>query len=396
MKAVIMAGGRGTRLASVNADIPKPMFPIWGKPILEYQIESLKKSGVGDVTIIVGYLKEAIKTYFGDGRQFDINIHYIEENEPLGTAGALYYLKGETEDFVLIFGDIILDIDFDRFMKFHRKHGAAVTLFGHPNSHPYDSDIIEMDKNHKVTGILSKKEERTGYYYNFVNAGVYCISPVTLRAIQYPKKTDLEKSLIAERLKQGDVYAYKSTEYVKDMGTPERLELVSADVRKGIICEKNLRRKQRVVFLRCRGTICNVEAIKNINISRYLVIGIVECLAVPSSGSEFKELDEQQMKIETELGKEGAYLDDVILVSHPRDNADIFKPVTDEYNVDLGESWCVSNIFADIQTAKNAGMKTALIKTDYGTTYDGIDMLADYVAGDAMEAVRYIFESDTK
>lgn len=115
MQAVIMAGGKGTRLASIVKDIPKPMFPILGKPILDYQIDSLKKSGISKITIIVGHLGTVIQDHLGNGDEFGVKINYIVENEPLGTAGALYYLKEKIkDDFILLFGDLILDVDFTR------------------------------------------------------------------------------------------------------------------------------------------------------------------------------------------------------------------------------------------------------------------------------------------
>ncbi len=292
MRAVIMAGGKGTRLARINSDIPKPMFPILGKPILEYQIESLKRSYVEDITLIVCHKKEVIKDYFGNGERFGVRIDYIEENEPLGTAGALFYLKKEfgnfnevgefedfrdlgdffndSEDFLLLFGDLMLDIDFNRFMTFHKQHKATITLFGHPNSHPYDSDLLVADNDNCVTGILSKKLERPFYYHNFVNAGVYCVNPKVLNIIKRPEKLDLEKNIIftlikhqnkygqqsePERSTQSCVYAYKSTEYVKDMGTPGRLNIVSADVENGVIRARNLKNKQKAIFLDRDGTI---------------------------------------------------------------------------------------------------------------------------------------------
>ena len=221
MRAVIMAGGKGTRLASLNAEIPKPMFPVTGRPILEYQIESLVKSGVKDITLIVGYLKEIIKEHFGNGSKFGVRINYIEESEPLGTAGALYYLKNEPDDFILVFGDLILDIDFNRFMSFHKEHESTITLFGHPNSHPYDSDVIEVGENHRVSGIISKKIKRNFYYHNFVNAGVYCVNPRALDNITIPQKVDFENQFIKGLIKEGRVFVYKSTEYVKDMGTQD-------------------------------------------------------------------------------------------------------------------------------------------------------------------------------
>lgn len=219
MKAVIMAGGKGTRLQAIAKDIPKPMFPVLGKPILEYQIESLKKSAVKEIVLIVGHLGEVIRDYFGDGSKWGVEITYIVEDKPLGTAGALFYLKDRIEDdFLLLFGDLILDIDWERFMAFHKHKGGLITLYGHPNSHPFDSDLIVADVDGKVKKIEPKSIERDQDHHNFVNAGVYCIDPKLLDPITAPEKIDLEKKIIAEQIQEGLVYAYRSTEYVKDMG----------------------------------------------------------------------------------------------------------------------------------------------------------------------------------
>ena len=188
-----MAGGKGTRLRTIVPDIPKPMVLVDGKPILEYQIESLKRSGFDHITIIIGYLGNVIKDYFGDGSSHGIKINYIEEEKPLGTAGALYYLKNKIEDdFLLVFGDLMLDIDWVRFMNFHKDKHAWITLFGHPNSHPYDSDIVLVNENLQVTGIDSKNEDRIGkFYHNLVNAGIYCINKKSLDLLNINEKADL-------------------------------------------------------------------------------------------------------------------------------------------------------------------------------------------------------------
>lgn len=153
MQAVIMAGGKGTRLASVTKDIPKPMVPIAGKPLLEYQIENLKSCGVQDIILVVGYLGAVIKDYFGNGERFGVRISYFVEEAPLGTAGALRELYDRLEDhFFLVFGDLFLNVDFQRFEEYHHSKNALVTLFAHPNSHPYDSDIVLTDDDGCVTG----------------------------------------------------------------------------------------------------------------------------------------------------------------------------------------------------------------------------------------------------
>lgn len=421
-----MAGGKGTRLAALNADIPKPMFPVLGKPILEYQIVSLKKSGITDITLIVGHLREVIIDHFGDGRKFGVNISYIEENEPLGTAGALYYLKDEPEPFILVFGDLVLDIDFNRFMEFHRACGAAITLYGHPNAHPYDSDVIEIDQNNRVTGILSKKIERDFYYHNFVNAGVYCISPDALENITEPKKIDLEKTLITGLIKDGKVYAYKSTEYVKDMGTPDRLETVSADVKNGVVAGRSLKQKQKAIFLDRDGTINeyvgflrniddfrllpgSTEAIARINASPYLTIVATNQPVIARGEVTFTELEEIHKKMETELGKDGAYLDDIFFCPHhphkgyegevPELKIDcdcrkpkigMLKAAADKYNIDLSASWYIGDTTMDIQTGKNAGMKTILVQTGEAGNDRKYDASPDYVAADLIKAIKHI------
>lgn len=426
MKAVIMAGGKGTRLAELNSELPKPMFQVLGKPILEYQIESLARSGIKDIMLIVGHLKDVVIDHFRDGQKFGVNISYIEENEPLGTAGALYYLKDESDDFVLVFGDLILDIDFTRFIKFHKVHNAGITLFGHPNSHPYDSDVILVNEDNRVTEILSKKIERHFYYYNFVNAGVYCISPKILDRIKKPEKIDLEKTLIVELIKEGQVFAYKSTEYVKDMGTFDRLESVSVDLKNGVVSGRSFKNRQKAVFLDRDGTINEyvsvlrniddfkllprvAEAIAKINTSPYLTIVATNQPVIARGELTFAELDDIQKKMETELGKEGAYLDDIFYCPHYPDEgfegevaalkfeSDCRKPkigmfthAAVKYNIDLSKSWYIGDTTMDVQTGKNAGMKTILVTTGEAGKDKKYGVEHDFVADDLYSAVNYI------
>ena len=394
-----MAGGKGTRLATINADIPKPMFQILGKPILEYQIESLVKSGIKDIILITGHLREVIIDYFGDGKCFGVNISYIEEKEPLGTAGALFYLKEEQDDFVLIFGDLIFDIDFNRFMNFHKGHGAAITLYGHPNSHPNDSDVIVMNEENRVTGIHNKNTGRNFYYHNFVNAGVYCVNPRALKSIGEPERIDLEKMLITELIEQDEVYAYKSTEYIGDMGTSDRLKAVFADVKNGIVTDRSLKQKQKAIFLDRDGTINeyvgflrNIDdfkllksvgkAIAKINTSPYLAIVATNQPVVARGEVTYQELDEIHKKMETELGKQGAYLDDIFFCPHHphkgyegeiaelkivcdcrKPSSGMIMKAAECYNIDISQSWYIGDTTIDIQTGKNVGMKTILVKT---------------------------------
>ena len=149
MKVVIMAGGKGTRIQTIASDIPKPMILINKVPVLETELCSLRDQGFNDFIFTVGHLADCIIDYFNDGSKWNVHIEYYRETTPLGNAGALFKLNLK-EDFLLIIGDAIFDIDFNRMVDYHKEKGGLVTLFTHPNSHPYDSGVVIADKNGAV------------------------------------------------------------------------------------------------------------------------------------------------------------------------------------------------------------------------------------------------------
>ena len=319
MKAVIMAGGKGTRIKEINSEVPKPMIPVLGKPILQYQIETLEKQVVKDIVLVIGYLGQTIKDYFSDGERFGVRIEYIEENEPLGTAGALFLLKEKiADDFLLLCGDLIFDIDVQKFYDAHKKYGGEATLFTHPNSHPYDSGIIVADENCRVRDWLHKEDERL-WYRNRVNAGLHILSPAVFNRFRELKKCDLDRDVLKPMIGEGKLYVYDSPEYVKDMGTPERYYSVIDDIRSGKVNAKNLSHKQRAVFLDRDGTINEYKgfltkiedfelsdgvsgAIRRINESGYLAIVVSNQPVIARGEVSFKELEEIHNKMETLLG----------------------------------------------------------------------------------------------
>lgn len=399
-KAVIMAGGQGTRLGNLVREVPKPMVQVAGKSILERQIDSLKICGIVDITIVVGYLGEVIKNYFKDGKQFGVNIDYISETSPLGSAGSLYYLKDKfNDDFVLLFGDLIESIDFDRMLKFHKSKNALITLFSHPNSHPYDSDLLITDKNDVVLGMDSKHNIRNYYFHNLVNAGIYVLSPKSLDYFVEIKKQDMEKDFIKSLIPTKRVFSYCSSEYVKDAGTIDRLNAVGEDIINGLVESKNIRHLQKAIFLDRDGTI-NIHrghmsdinkfelfedaanAIKLINESGYLAIVITNQPVVARGEITFEGLDEIHKKMETLLGKDGAYLDAIYFCPHYPESGfpgevkelkidcDCRKPkigmllkAKDRFNIDFSQSWFIGDGDLDVQCGKNAGTKTILIKS---------------------------------
>jgi D,D-heptose 1,7-bisphosphate phosphatase len=397
MKVVIQAGGKGTRVSSIASDIPKPMIPVCGKPVLEHQIDCLKTNGLTDIILVIGHLGRRIKDYFGDGGRFDCNITYYNEAEPLGTAGALFKIAGLSDDFILINGDIIFDIDFPRMIAFHREKKAQVTLAIHPNSHPFDSALITTNSNNQVTGWLNKEDERS-YYKNQVNAGIHILSAEFLKNCpQSKEKIDLDRDMLKPSISKNKIFAYSTPEYIKDMGTPERYAQITFDMEKEIVHGKNLSVKQKCVFLDRDGTINKfrnfitrpedfelidgaAEAIKEINRLGYLVIVITNQPVIARGEADFQTLDLIHKKMETDLGKHGAYIDDLFFCPHHPDkgfpgerpeyktDCDCRKPkpgmifkAAQKYNIDLSKSYMAGDDKRDIVTAQSAGCRPVFI-----------------------------------
>lgn len=421
--AVIMAGGRGTRLGDLTNEIPKPMVKVCGVPIIERQIKTLKEQGIINIFITINYLGDVICNYFKDGSDFGVNIEYIKEEMPLGTAGALFYLKSRiNDDFILLFGDLIEDVDFLKIIQFHKENQSLVTLFAHPNSHPFDSDLLIVDKCNHVIDIDSKNNTRNYYYHNLVNAGIYACSPLIFKYIDSPRKIDFEKNIIAPLLNSCNIFAYISSEYVKDVGTLDRLKSVEDDIKKGVVAAKNLSKLQKAIFLDRDGTInllkgfltkiddfeliSNVDkAIRLINKSQYLAICITNQPVIARGEITFDELYNIHYKMETLLGQNGAYLDDLFFCPHHPDkgfpyevkefkiDCDCRKPkigmlikAEEKYNIDLTKSWFIGDSNIDIQTGINGGCRTIYI----GNNPSKLIAKPNFVCKDLFEAIKII------
>lgn len=418
MKTVIMAGGKGTRIASIANDIPKPMIKVCGKPILEWQIENLRSCGLTDITLVIGHLGHVIKDYFGDGQQLGVQISYFEETQPLGTAGALFCMPElmEGDDFLLMCGDIIIDVDFNRFVRFHREHNAWASLMAHPNGHPYDSSLLITEtlppaqsggwpvETHRVTGWLNKEDERL-YYKNRVNAGIEMISPKLLRETskqlvprhpENPGKIDLDRDVLKPSLSSGHIYAYDTSEYIKDMGTPDRLREVEHDIISGKVTSRNLRHKQRAIFLDRDGTLNRyvgfltapeqlellegaAEAVKAINASDFLAVVVTNQPVIARGECSWEQLQDIHHKLETLLGREGAFVDAIYVCPHHPDSgfederpeykldcdcrkpkAGLLQRAAAELNISLAESYMIGDDMRDKKAGINAGCKESV------------------------------------
>lgn len=430
MQAVIMAGGKGTRLAELTKDeIPKPMVPVAGKPLLLWQVERLKENGITDIIMVIGHLGEKIQEYFGDGEKFGVKIRYYAEKTPLGTAGSFYYLKDmlEGDIFVMMSGDLFFDIDFERMIRFHREKKSAATLFVHPNGHPFDSDLLVLDEDGRAVRFDSKHNTRDYWYDNCVNAGIFVFDKKICDRVPEPVKRNLENDVIKGMIDDGEpVYGYRSPEYVKDVGTVERIGQTLADIERGVISGKCLKNKQKCIFLDRDGTVnqyrglvykeedfelepCAAEAIRKINRSGRLGIVVTNQPVVARGLCGMEDVEKIHRKLSTLLGREGVFLDDILFCPHhpdkgyPEENpvykipCECRKPKTgmitraaEKYNIDLSGSWMVGDTTMDIQTGINAGMHTALVLTGEAGKDKKYDVKPDIVCKDLAEAVERI------
>ena len=418
MKVVVIAGGQGTRIVSVNSEIPKAMIPIAGKPILEYEVEMAKRYGYTDFLFIIGHMGDQIEHYFEDGRRWNVNIEYYKEEKPLGTAGALGCLKNKlTEDFFVFYGDTVMDFDMDAMLAYHKEKQADATLFLHPNDHPYDSDIVELTTDGRVLKFCNKPHVHDFVSHNMVNAALFIFSPKVLEQIEVGTKSHIEKHVLPACLDKGmNLFGYVSFEYIKDMGTPDRFHEAETDMLKGLVYARNLKNKQKAIFLDRDGTINKLagfvtnpkqfeliqdaaDAIKLINKSGYLAIVVTNQPVIARGDCTFEELQTIHDKMETELGKKGAFVDAIYVCPHHTDKGfegerpeykcdcncrkpkpGLFLQAAKDFNINLSQSYMIGDSDSDIEAGQNAGVQKSLkIGTSEGKTLlDLVNLVLSY------------------
>ncbi len=226
MKAVILAGGKGTRLKPYSTVFPKPLMPIGDMPILEIIIRQLKEQGLKDIVIAVGHLGELIMNFFGDGSKLGVNIRYSREEQPLGTAGGLGLIRTELKDtFLMVNGDTLTTLNFTDLVDYHKKNKAILTIALKQRDSYIDFGIAELDDSHSLTGYIEKPSIQ-----NMVSMGVYVCEPQVMEYIEVGKRLDfpdLVKTLIAE----GEpVKGFVFEGYWLDIGRPDDYEKANEEI----------------------------------------------------------------------------------------------------------------------------------------------------------------------
>jgi histidinol-phosphate phosphatase family protein len=403
MKAVILAGGKGTRMGEFTKEIPKPMLQVGGKPILEHQLNLLRRYGISEVFILVNFLKDSIIKYFGDGKNLGLDISYYEEKEPLGTVGGVKEIEEFlTEDFLILYGDVMIDMHLGRLFDFHFQKKSDCTLVLHPNDHPFDSDLVDVNDNHRVVDFFPKPHTPDTYYKNLVNAGAYVFSPAILSYLEKGKKADFGKDIFPSIYNKVNMFGYNTAEYLKDMGTPGRWNEVEKAWQSGKISRSNYDFKQKAVFLDRDGVIneerglfnspddmvlfdFTADAIKKINASDYKAILVTNQPSIAKNIASLEELKTIHNKMETLLGNAGAKLDEIYFCPHHpqkgfpgerleykidcncrKPKAGMLLKAAEEFNINLKNSFIIGDTERDVLAGMNAGCYTVGVMTGYG------------------------------
>jgi len=427
VQAVILAGGQGTRMHSLNADLPKPMLPVGGKPLLQHQVEWLKNFGISEIILLVNHQKEAIISFFADGEKFGIPISYYEEKIPLGTVGGVKAIENKIkDDFILLYGDVMVDIDLHRLQRFHTQKTSECTLVVHPNDHPHDSDLVEIDEEMKIVAFHPKPHNPARYYRNLVNAGVYLFAPSIFNFLKKDIKADFGKDIFPKIINQLKMVGYNTTEYLKDMGTPERLKKVNEDFLSGRIAAKNLIRKQKAIFLDRDGVLnedshlvssvgelaiypYSGSAVKKINDSNYLTIVATNQSVIARGKISEEDLRVIHNKLDTVLGHDHAKLDAIYYCPHHPDkgfagenskykiDCQCRKPkpgmlldAANDFNIGLNESFFIGDADRDIEAGFRAGVTTVGVMTGKGMI--GSKLRPDYFFRNLADAVDFIID----
>jgi mannose-1-phosphate guanylyltransferase/phosphomannomutase len=236
MKAVVMAGGEGTRLRPLTSNQPKPMVPIVGKPCMEHIVELLRRHGLNDVVVTLAFLPQAIRGYFGDGETLDVNIEYSVEETPAGTAGSVRLAGRALEDtFLVISGDALCDIDLGALIDFHREQGAAATIGLKSVENPLEFGIVVTDEDGRVERFLEKPSWGQ-VFSDTINTGIYVLEPEVLRHVPADRPFDFSKELFPLLLEMGrPIYGFVCDGYWQDIGNLDQYRQANFDALEGSV-----------------------------------------------------------------------------------------------------------------------------------------------------------------
>lgn len=431
----ILAGGMGTRLRSRTGNLPKPMAPILGRPVLEHLIDLCVRHGFRDIALLVHYEHETIRAHFGDGERFGVRLRYCVETDARGTAGALLdALIHMDERFLVLYGDTYADVNLRRFWNAHIENNADTTLLLHPNDHPQDSDLVEIDTNGRIVAVHPYPHPEGKALANLVNAALYAINKAGLDTVIPNKgRFDLASHTFPAMLTAGrHLHAYVTPEYIKDMGTPDRLDKVERDVIVGLPERLSDRQLRRAVFLDRDGTINHEvnhlgsptqlvlldgagEAVRRLNRSGTLVVCVTNQPVLARGDVTEFDMRAIHARLDHLLGERHAFLNGLYLCPHHPDRGfpgevaalkiccDCRKPATGlidravrDMRISRRDSWMVGDTTSDIRAGRDAGLRTILVRTGHAGRDAKYEDAPDYVMPDLTAAVDWVLEGHAR
>jgi len=405
MKAVIVAGGLGTRLRPITDNIPKPLIEVKGKPIVLQQIEWLKKYGIKDILITTSYKHEKIINYLGDGNKFGVKINYFIEEKPMGTAGAFVLdanRKWLDDDFIIISGDIITNLDIRELFDFHRskKSNFSITLQRRKSF----SSSVKIDSNNTIISFVEKPkeiEENT-----FSNASIYLIDKDAIKFIKGSVPLDFSKDIFPALINNGfPIFGYVNDKfYWREVGSLEKLNLINNEPSKavfididGILCEKALRKGEYIDSIEKFKWKENAkESIKLLSDIGFYIFPVTNKACINKGIISEEKIREMYSTVFDKLP-----IKEIFICPHRHDEqCSCRKPrpgLIDngllKYNLDSKNCWVVGDNDVDVVCGESAGCKTILVGSD---GIKELEMNPNFSAANFAEAAKIISDCDGK
>lgn len=415
MQAVIICGGYGTRLKKIYKTTPKALVKINGKKNLEHIVSDLKKNGINNFIFLTNYQSKKIEKYLNEIKLKNFKV--LKDNKLSGTGGALLgAFKNLNEDFIVIFSDLFMKINFKKFYKYSRKKKSNVNILLHSNSHPFDSDTVEYDNNYKIKKIFFKKTNRNKL--NIAISGLFYFKKKFLSKFNIKKEGtfDLVRDLIGKNQKDR-VYGYRSIEYIKDFGTPKRLRKINTEQK-----NKN-KNKVSAVFLDRDGVINRenggvnsitkfkilpkvgnaIKLLNNKNIPVFIISNQALLEKRKMNLNNFKKII---IKLDEYLSQHGAFIDDyrycpyfkkrekkfnkiAFFSKYRKPNPGMIKELAKKYKIDLKKSFVVGDSDKDILAGFKCKCKTILVKSIKINEYR-YNVNPNFIVKNLYEAVKII------
>jgi histidinol-phosphate phosphatase family protein len=380
------------------------LIEVDGVPLLRRQIEALAKYGVDDVVLLVNHAADQIEAFVA-GANLPARVTLVDDGLPKGTAGATLACLHRLEDrFVVVYGDTLFDLDVAHMIAVHDAAGASATLLLHPNDHPADSDLVELDRDGWITAFHPCPHEPGLDFRNLVNAAFYVVEKQALAPwVGRMNAGDFAKDLFPAALAEdARLKGHVSSEYIKDIGTPTRLDLAERHLRSGLVGRARRECRQRAVFIDRDGTLNNLNghisraqdlevfahvgaAVKRLNDAEYRVVLVTNQPALARGDCDEQGMARIHAKLETVLGLDGAYLDAIYYCPHHPDRGfagevqelkrecacrkpgtAMVESAARAMNIDLAQSWMIGDSTADIAMAERAGLRSVLVATGEG------------------------------